>query len=631
MAAAYLARGAGPLTDAQAPYSGPMTTPSAHADPAGQTAPYYVRDIEWYHSAADIKQAVINYGAVATCWGVSSPTEQYDVEHDAEQHCLLRSRPRRVQLPARLRNQPNHAVAIVGWNDNVHAPPAADGRLDHPQQLGHQRRSMSGSPTTISTPATTLRTPARAIWAAFPSTMSAEHLPADLLPQRIRLDRSAALRLRLQPFHRRPERIAEVGQLLHHRRQRRLHGQRLRAVPERRAGALAATVSGTEAYEGFHTIDLPSLVPLAAGQDFYIELQTSNGQQANDGNISLQRLLDFQNPPVTRPRPRRRAKATSATMGRVGPTFTAWTAPTARTSPSTAWRSRRRAARSTGSGRTTAAGRGAAPAIGPAATLRTPAKTRPSWRGACQRHGQHHPAKQRRFEQPRLQHDRRGQLHDQREQRQRVDLVEHGRRGDDQQQRRQSHDRRPHRPRRQPERDRDGRQHALRQRADQRDERRHDAERQRRRHAGPRRQQHVQRRDDRQRRHAASRQRRERRIPRQPEHRDERQRHRGVQSQRRAFLQRRDQRQRAACEGGKRRIDPQRQQRVLRRNDDQRRRAGHRRGQCAPRQRVANDQRRRAIGFGERRRNWSAAHGLVADRLGRDCLERGGAGDDRRI
>lgn len=31
------------------------------------------------------------------------------------------------------------------------------------------------------------------------------------------------------------------------------------------------------------------------GQDFYIELQTSNGQQANDGNISWQRLLDFQN------------------------------------------------------------------------------------------------------------------------------------------------------------------------------------------------------------------------------------------------------------------------------------------------------------------------------------------------
>jgi hypothetical protein len=37
-------------------------------------------------------------------------------------------------------------------------------------------------------------------------------------------------------------------------------------------------------------------VSLAQGQDFYIELQTSNGQQANDGNIPLLRLLDINLP-----------------------------------------------------------------------------------------------------------------------------------------------------------------------------------------------------------------------------------------------------------------------------------------------------------------------------------------------
>ena len=60
-------------------------------------------------------------------------------------------------------------------------------------------------------------------------------------------------------------------------------------------GNLAATISGTEAFEGLHTIDLPSLVSLTQGQNFYIELRTSNGQQANDGDISWQRLLDFGN------------------------------------------------------------------------------------------------------------------------------------------------------------------------------------------------------------------------------------------------------------------------------------------------------------------------------------------------
>ena len=39
-------------------------------------APYYVRDIEWYHNVADIKTAVMNYGAVSTCWQTYSSTQQ---------------------------------------------------------------------------------------------------------------------------------------------------------------------------------------------------------------------------------------------------------------------------------------------------------------------------------------------------------------------------------------------------------------------------------------------------------------------------------------------------------------------------------------------------------------------------
>ena len=52
-------------------------------------------------------------------------------------------------------------------------------------------------------------------------------------------------------------------------------------------GELATTASGSMPHEGFHTIDLASLVPLTLGQDFYIELQTSNHQQANDGNCNV--------------------------------------------------------------------------------------------------------------------------------------------------------------------------------------------------------------------------------------------------------------------------------------------------------------------------------------------------------
>jgi hypothetical protein len=52
-------------------------------------------------------------------------------------------------------------------------------------------------------------------------------------------------------------------------------------------GQFVTSVSGTMAHEGFHTVDLLSLVPLTQGQDFYLELQTSNGQQANDGNTNV--------------------------------------------------------------------------------------------------------------------------------------------------------------------------------------------------------------------------------------------------------------------------------------------------------------------------------------------------------
>ena len=52
-------------------------------------------------------------------------------------------------------------------------------------------------------------------------------------------------------------------------------------------GQLATTVSGTITHEGFHTVDLLSVVPLLQGQDFYVELRTSNSQQANDGNTNV--------------------------------------------------------------------------------------------------------------------------------------------------------------------------------------------------------------------------------------------------------------------------------------------------------------------------------------------------------
>ena len=46
------------------------TTPSPLPRSSRPAASYYVRDIEWLHSTADIKNAILTYGAVSTCWAV---------------------------------------------------------------------------------------------------------------------------------------------------------------------------------------------------------------------------------------------------------------------------------------------------------------------------------------------------------------------------------------------------------------------------------------------------------------------------------------------------------------------------------------------------------------------------------
>jgi len=89
--------------------------------PPARNAPsyhhYYVRDVEWRVAGADlsnmnaIKQAVMDTGAVGTCvyWGggfYSSGTH-YQPMSDG--------------------NDPNHSIAIVGWNDNLATQAPQDG------------------------------------------------------------------------------------------------------------------------------------------------------------------------------------------------------------------------------------------------------------------------------------------------------------------------------------------------------------------------------------------------------------------------------------------------------------------------------------------------------------------------
>jgi C1A family cysteine protease len=290
MSAAYLARGGGPLLESQAPYSGMRIAP-----PTGQTVPYYVRDIEWYHNVADIKTAVKNYGAVSTCWQTSSSTQQSAWSNTLNNYVYYDPGPGVPNPGPGYNNQPNHGVAIVGWNDSVQTPGGQGSwiiRNSWGASLQHFGVSYNDYFTGNDAPD---------VGAANMAGVSFHNVEANSY-QKIYYHNDFGWTDQ-QPHayafnHFTAQQNGALKSVSFYTTDNNV-GYAVKVYKRFQNGVLSdleATASGTEAFQGFHTVDLAGLVSLAQGQDFYIELQTSNGQQANDGNILKLRLLDINMP-----------------------------------------------------------------------------------------------------------------------------------------------------------------------------------------------------------------------------------------------------------------------------------------------------------------------------------------------
>lgn len=279
VAAAYAARGEGPVRNADGQSYG-IAPPRMH----WSFATWYPWHIEWYTLGADLsgidalKQAVMDHGAVGTClyWGAAgtfyrpATATHYQPQADAR--------------------YPDHAVAIVGWDD---AHPVAGAPGPGAWLCKNSLGSAWGD--------------GGYFWVSYHDKWAARHPKLGAVSFRD-VRRGAWEQVYYHDTHGWRGALSGVARAVNVFTATDHHdiaalsfvtteddvGYTATVYDRFEGGMLLeplATVGGTFARRGMHTVELPSPAYVTPGNTFFVCLETSNAEQAYDATSEVNVLL----------------------------------------------------------------------------------------------------------------------------------------------------------------------------------------------------------------------------------------------------------------------------------------------------------------------------------------------------
>jgi len=274
MTAAYLTRAEGAVRDVDGQlYSQPppRTSPGFHH--------YYVRDIEWLEAGPSLeglnalKRQIMRYGAAATCLCVGTAYTHGSVHYQ----------------PPYTTDPPNHAVAIVGWNDGCATSAPYPGAWLCKNSWG-TGWGMNGY-----------------FWISYYDKHAGRHPELGFVTFRS-VEPLAYDRVYYHDYHGWRDTLADVSEVVNAFTAER--GERLAAVSFFTAadsvvatvrvygsfedgvlGDLLTSTVDTLARRGAHAVDLPDTVMLTVGRPFYLNLELSSGGQPFDRTSDISILM----------------------------------------------------------------------------------------------------------------------------------------------------------------------------------------------------------------------------------------------------------------------------------------------------------------------------------------------------